>query len=183
MEDLVTDFDPEHLRSIAEAANDGEWEVYPHGQKKGRVDFLETFDPPTVIALLDELAAQRIERQRRNGVFVEVISDYERLRGYMALRHDDNIGNSETAQWLADNGHGLFVEGVPEADDWRERYWPETASSAPTEIPPGASNPWTEEADEITEIIYEDALIEGEPWAEESHAYRADALKTNEAGT
>lgn len=55
----MTDFDPEHLRSIAEVANDDGWEVYPLGQKKSRVDFLETFDPPTVLALLDALAAQQ----------------------------------------------------------------------------------------------------------------------------
>jgi hypothetical protein len=67
----------------------------------------------------DQLAEQR---RQRNEVFVEVISDYERLRGYMALKHGDSSGNS--AQWLADNGHGLFVEGVPEADEWRRRFWP-----------------------------------------------------------
>lgn len=73
----------------------------------------------------EELRHERVE------VFGECLSDYERLRGYVALRHGDrNADPSTVAHWLADNGHGLFVEGVPEADAWRARYWPNVA---PTE--------------------------------------------------
>lgn len=63
-------------------------------------------------------------RRNRNEVFGEILSDYERLRGYVASRYGDQGADPSTvAKWLADNGHGLFVEGVPEADSWRERYW------------------------------------------------------------
>jgi hypothetical protein len=69
-------------------------------------------------------------RQERVNVFGECLSDYERLRGYVALRHGDRDADPRTvAHWLADNGHGLFVEGVPEADAWRERFWPNVAST------------------------------------------------------
>ena len=64
------------------------------------------------------------QRHERTEVFGECLSDYERLRGYLVKRYGDTSNNREVAHWLADNGHGLFVEGVPEADEWRERYWP-----------------------------------------------------------
>lgn len=35
---------------------------------------------------------------------------------------------------------------------------------------------WEEDGEAIREAVYEDALIEGEPWAEDAHIYRMDAL-------
>ena len=68
--------------------------------------------------------SERMDRLERAEVFGECISDYERLRGYLALRYGDRSTQREINKWMADNGGGLFVEGVPEADAWRERYWP-----------------------------------------------------------
>jgi hypothetical protein len=34
---------------------------------------------------------------------------------------------SEINQWLAPEHHIIFVEGVPEADEWRERFFPDTS--------------------------------------------------------
>jgi maltooligosyltrehalose synthase len=65
------------------------------------------------------------ERRERTDTFADCISDYERLRGYLLYRHQDESNNTQVARWLASNGHGLIVEGVPEADEWRERYWPQ----------------------------------------------------------
>lgn len=65
-------------------------------------------------------------RRERIEVFGECLSDYERLRGYVARRYGDKDADPRTvAHWMADNGHGLFVEGVPEADAWRARFWPD----------------------------------------------------------
>ena len=110
-------------------------------------------------------------RQERRDVFVDCISDYERLRGYLVLRYNDNSTNSEVATWLAENGGGLIVEGVPEADEWRERFWP-----SPSTQPDNQGQRLTDdEVDEMVQGQYEEALVDGEPWAEESFAYRHPA--------
>lgn len=72
----------------------------------------------------DELTIRAGQRRERNEVFVEVISDYERLRGYVWLRHDDKDADPRVVSaWMAANGGGVMVEGIPEADEWRGRFW------------------------------------------------------------
>ena len=79
----------------------------------------------TLLELREERDALREALHERTEIFGECISDYERLRGYVARRHGDVEADPRTvAHWMADNGGGLFVEGVPEADAWRARFWP-----------------------------------------------------------
>lgn len=79
---LVTDLDPAALRRTAEAARPGSWKVDDDGRgmrvwiitadppetaadlivqmdRGANADHIATFDPPTVVALLDALASQR----------------------------------------------------------------------------------------------------------------------------
>jgi hypothetical protein len=110
----------------------------------------------------------------RRDVFVEVISDYERLRGYLAIRYNDLSNNSDVAQWLSDNGHGLFIEGVPEADRWRNRFWPDPRYFDSEGYPLSDDGELTDEdVDEMVQHQYEDALGAGDEWAEEAYAYRS----------
>ena len=64
-----------------------------------------------------------MSEHERTEVFGECISDYERLRGYVNRRYGDTLTQREINAWMAENGYGLFVEGVPEADAWRDRFW------------------------------------------------------------
>lgn len=63
-------------------------------------------------------------RHERRDAFCDLISDYERLRGYVALKHGEDATSRVVSTWLAENGHGLIIEGIPEADAYRDRFWP-----------------------------------------------------------
>lgn len=81
------------------------------------------------IQRINELEEEKRDRgqlaHERREVFSECLSDYERVRGYLVLRHKDlGVTQHEINQWLADNGFGVIVRGVPEAEAWRERFWP-----------------------------------------------------------
>lgn len=41
---------------------------------------------------------------------------------------------------------------------------------------PGEDPEWEAESDEIIQALYEDALVEGEAWAEEAYERRSTAL-------
>ena len=44
----------------------------------------------------------------RRDVFVECLSDYERLRGYLVCRYNDNADNREIGHWMQSNNFSAF---------------------------------------------------------------------------
>lgn len=97
------------------------------------------------------------------NVACEAWSDYSNLRGYLADRYNDP--HPDVTGWLRSKGC-VFVDGVPEEEAWQERCW--TAWEALD----AALRDFDAESDEITQIVYEEALADGEPWAEEAYEHR-----------
>jgi hypothetical protein len=118
-------------------------------------------------AVVEEDARAELNRERRD-VFVDCISDYERMRVYMSVRHADLSDNHQVAHWLADNGYGILAEGVPEADEWRRRYWPDPPTPDVKELN-------DQDIDGMVFDNYLEALAEGEEWA-------LDAYRQNHPG-
>jgi hypothetical protein len=75
-----------------------------------------------ILELLAQTSSGLEDRGARDLVFIEVLSAYESLRRYVALRHHDPFPIPE--MWLVEHGRPP-VEDVPEADDWRQRYFGE----------------------------------------------------------
>jgi hypothetical protein len=105
----------------------------------------------------------RIPARILREVAGEAWSDYANLRGYLSDRYGDP--HPDVTGWLKSKGC-VFVDGVPEEEAWQERFWDAWHALF------GVLEAYDEAYDEITQIVYEEALADGEPWAEEAYEHR-----------
>lgn len=96
----------------------------------------------------------------------EAWTDYANLRGYLSDRYGDP--NPDVTGWLLSKGC-VFVEGVPEEEAWQERFW------AASEDLRAVLAAYDAESDGITQTVYEEALADGEPWAEVAYEVRSES--------
>lgn len=95
----------------------------------------------------------------------EAWTDYANLRGYISDRYGDL--QPDVTGWLKSKGC-VFVEGIPEEEAWQERFWVASEGlRAVLEV-------YDAESDEINQAVYEEALADGEPWAEEAYEARSE---------
>lgn len=93
----------------------------------------------------------------------EAWTDYANLRGYISDRYGDP--HPDVSGWLKSKGC-VFVEGVPEEEAWQERFW--VASEGLRAV----LEAYDAESDELIQVVYEDALADGVPWAVEAYEHR-----------
>jgi hypothetical protein len=106
----------------------------------------------------------RIPLRSMAEVVSEAWTDYANLRGYLSDRYGDPT--PDVTGWLQSKGC-VFVEDVPEEEAWQERFW------AASEDLRAVLAAYDAESDQITQIVYEEALADGEPWADEAHEARS----------
>lgn len=105
----------------------------------------------------------RIPGRLLRDIFLECCQSYENLRGYVADRYDDP--EPDVNAWLREKG-AAYVEDVAKADAWHDRFF------EAFRLMGGALREYDAESDEIVQVVYEDALLDGAGWAEEAHESR-----------
>jgi len=119
--------DRERLRAVVDAATQGEWDKvgttvvdgrHPHGvvasaSSYADAEYIATFDPPTVRALLDEL--DRLRDAQCRGLSIE---DYERLLAWMRdpNRTEPTTGFSSGAARDAAYAFAEYIQETTDAD-------------------------------------------------------------------
>lgn len=97
--------------------------------------------------------------------FTEAIQGYAELRAYLADCHGEP--EPDIISWLRSK-RAVYVDpqGVPKAKEWEdafyEGFW--AVSNFLTD--------YDAESDEIAAVVYEEGLLNDEPWAVEAHERR-----------
>jgi hypothetical protein len=97
--------------------------------------------------------------------FSRTVQEYATLRAYVSHRYGEP--DPDLTAWLMTVG-GAYVdpESVPKAAEWDQMFY-EAWHGLHVLL-----NDYDAESDEITQVVYEEALTDGEPWAEEAHERR-----------